>query len=292
MALLWVAPFSSGCQQSGPPPIRLGVDRGLEPLGLARFLVTGFEAEHGTEVRIRYGGADELQAWATAGELDVVLMVSEDAMTALEAEGLPIRAGTYAHEELVLIGPAKDALGRYGQASGPDLLRNIARANHRYLKAKRGSVERARHDRLFRMSKDRAQPGAFFDSDVDGVAFVERAIDSQAFAFVKRSSLLQAIRAGRKPHRIYRERDPGLVVRLMVAEIHPAKAQRPTRPELFDYVMGEAGRKAIESFGADRFGYPLFGPGAPPPGEGAGVPGLDRSQGDAEVDGTPEPNQR
>ena len=287
MGLLSVAPVSIGCQQSGPPPIRLGVDKGLEPLGLARFLVTGFEAEHGVKVRIRYGDVDELLTWSTAGALDVVLMVSEDAMAALEAEGLPIRTGTYAHEELVLIGPVKDALGRYGQASGPELLRNIARANHRYLKAKRGSVERARHDRLFRLSKDRAQPGSFFDSDVQGVAFVERAIDSQAFAFVKRSSLLQAIRAGRKPHRIYRERDPALVVRLMVAEIHPAKAKRPTRPELFDYVMGEAGRKAIESFGADRFGYPLFGPGAPPPGEGAGVPGLDRSSPSGDDDASP-----
>ena len=264
----------AACKPSGPPAIRLGVDRGLEPLGLARFLVTGFEDKHGDRVDIRYGGADELVMWANQGELDVVLVVSEGALDALEAEGLPVRAQTYAHEELVLIGPFEDMLGRHAKEKGAELLKSIARTNYRYIKAKPGSVERTRHDRLFRETRDRAEPGSFFDTDVDGLAFVERAIEDNAFAFVKRSSLLQAVRAGKRPHRVYKERDPALVVRLVLAEIHPAKTKRPSRPELFDYVMGEDGSEAVKAFGADRFGYPLFAASAPQEGKGARVPDL------------------
>lgn len=271
---LIAATLLAACTASGPPPIRVGVDRGLEPLGLARFVVAGFEEETKLRARIRYGGTDELLAWAHAGELDVVLMVSEDALAELAREGLPVRTETYAHEEFVVIGPFQDYLGRHAKQSGPSLMRNLARSNYRYLKARPGSVERARHDRLFRQTGDRAEPGSFFETKLEGEAFVGRAIEDQAFALVKRSSLLMSIRAGRRPHRVYKERDPALVLRLVLAEIHPAKAGRPTRPELFDYVMGEGGQAAVAVFGRDRFGLPLFAPGAPPAGAGAGVPEL------------------
>lgn len=257
---------------SGAAPVRVGVDRGLEPLGLARFLIAAFEDSSKQRVDLRYGGVDELLEWANAGALDAVLMVSEDALAALEKEGLPIRAETYAHEELVLIGPFEDVLGRYSKASGAKLIQNVARSNFRYLMAKKGSVERARHDRLFRMTGDRVEPGSFFETNLDGLELVERALDDQALALVKRSSLLRAIRTGRKPHRIYKEADPALVLRLVLAEIHPGKTGRPRQRRFFDYVMGEEGQKAVAAFGQDRFGYPLFAPGAPPEGRGAGVP--------------------
>ena len=250
----------------------------MEPVGLVRFLAAGFEDETKIRVKIRYGGTDELLAWANAGDLDVVFVTSEDSLTALEAEGLPLRAQTYAHEELVLIGPFQDYLGRHAKASGAKLLQNVARSNYRYLRAKEGSVERARHERLFRQGGDRIQPGSFFESKLAGEALVRSAIDTQAFALVKRSSLLAVIRSGVKPHRVYKESDPGLVLRLVLAEIHPGKTRRAVRPEFFDYVMGTAGQEAIASFGRERFGYPLFGPGAPPAGEGAGVPGLNQGR--------------
>ncbi len=282
LALLLVA-MSPACTR-GPPPIRVGVDRSLEPLGLGRFLLAGFETEAKMRTVLRYGGTDELLKWATDGELDVVLMVSEDALQALEDEGLPLRVDTLAHEELVLIGPERDYLGRYASASGPTLLQNLARVNYRYYKGGPGSVERARHDRLFRQTGDRREPGAFFDVGLEGRALVEKAIDDQAFALVKRSSLLMAIVEGKMPHRIYRERDPALVLRLVLIELHPAKTGRPIRPELFDYIMGEAGQKAVAAFGRERFGYPLFGAGAPPEGQGAGVPGIKPKGGSSSVD--------
>lgn len=261
-----------GCPSDDKNAIRLGVDRSLKPLGLARFLVAGFEEQSDDRVVVRYGGTEELLAWANAGELDEVLMVSESALDALYKEGLPVRVETYAHEELVLIGPFQNYLGRHAKDSGSRLLQHLARNNHLYFKGKKGSVEWARHQRLFRESGDREEPGAFFATEVEGVELVEKAIDQQAFAFVRRSSLLETVLRGKRPHRIYKEQDPSLVLRLVLAEIHPGKAKRPTRPEFFDYVMGEEGQKAVAVFGKDRFGYPLFAPGAPKEGEGAGVP--------------------
>ena len=269
---LWGATW--GCTRSGPPALQVGVDRSLKSLGLARFLVAGFEEETKQRASIRYGGTDELLAWANQGDLDVVLMVSEDALSALEAEGLPLRSETYAHEELVLIGPFNDLLGRFSAESGARLLQNVLRTNYRFLKGKPGSVERARYDRLFRLSGDRLEPGSAFNSDVEGAPLVKRAIKEQAFALVRRSSLLQSVVDGKRPHRVYKEQDPALVLRLVLAEIHPGKTGRPTRPEFFDYVMGSAGQDAVAAFGKDKFGYPLFAAGPPADGQGARVPGL------------------
>jgi ABC-type tungstate transport system permease subunit len=278
-ALLLAAAGAAGCPR-GEAPVVLGVDQSLKDLGLAEFLQAAYETEHKERLSLTYLDTGRLEAAVLAGEVDTALVMSEATRAALEADGAPIRSAIYAHEELVFIGPFENYLGDHIQDSdGVGILQAIARTNYRYLRARPGSVERARHELLFKRSGDRGLPGSFFESKLDGVALVREAVKGNAFALVRRSALLLAAQEGVTPHRIYREGDPALVLRLALVEVHPGKTRRPRRPGFYDFVLGEAGQAILARFGADRFGYPVYGPGAPPEGEGAKVPGLDASGG-------------
>ncbi|MCA9549554.1 MAG: hypothetical protein KC933_05920 [Myxococcales bacterium] len=275
-----VAAVSTGCPDSAR--VKVGVDQTLQDLGLAEFLQAAYEAETKERLELQYMDTAKLEKAVMAGEVDSALVMSEATREALESEGAPIRSAIYAHEELVFIGPFENMLGDHIQEeNGVGILQAIARSNYRYLRARPGSVERARHDLLFKLSRDRMEPGSFFETKLEGAALMKESVKANAFALVKRSALLLAALDGVTPHRIYREGDPALVLRLAVIEVHPGKTKRPRHPGFYDYVMGEKGQVILSRFGADRFGYPVYGAGAPPEGEGAKVPGLDNSGGAA-----------
>lgn len=268
-----------GCPSKEEDTVRVGADQTLEELGLIEFVLAAFEEEHKVPTRLVYDDTDGLQKRAEAGELDYFFVVSEASIEALKKKSIPIRVETYAHEEFVAIGPWEDLLGRHKEGSTVDFMKSVARSNYRFLKGKKGSVEYARHRLIFEESGDRQEPGSYFDTDLQGVELVKRAIANRSFALVKRSSLLQAAEQGHLPHRVYREADPGLVLRMVIVEVHPAKTRSKRKPALFDFVTGEKGKALVSSFGERRFGYPVFGPGEPPEGEGARVPKLEEKKG-------------
>lgn len=274
------------CPADEAAQTRVGVDASLKDLGFAEYLQAAYEEGTKARMTIRYLDTDALHEAALAGEVDYAVVLSEATRDALLDEGVPIRAEVFAHEELIFIGPFKDYLGKHSDRRGEYVLQAIARANYRYLKPKKGSVERARHDLLFERSGDRMEPGAFMESDESGEALVKATIEGNAFSLVKRSSLLLAAQDGMQPHRVYREGDEDLVLRLALVEVHPAKTRRERRPGFFDFVTGDEGQKIIETFGAQRFGIPVYGAGEPPEGEGAAVPALT-----GKVEATPPPSE-
>lgn len=278
LAALAVLP-ALGCPNPDDAALRIGADATLQGLGLVEYIQAAYEEQTKTPSKIVYGSTIELQKLAETGKLDYAFVVSEDTMEEFKKEGLPIRAQTYAHEELVFIGPWDNMLGSHNYGNAKDMMKNISRSNYRYLRAKIGSVEWARHKRLFRIGGDRGEPGSFFSTKVEGVDFVKEVIERNAFGLVKRSAVLQSVIEGKLPHRLYKEADPDLVLRLVIVEIHPGKTKRKRSPGLYDLIMGGKGRSLIERFGANKFGYPMFAPGEPPEGEGAGVPGLKKKKG-------------
>ena len=258
-----------GCPK-GEPDVVIGVDKSLQDLGLAEFIRAAYEEQSKERLRVEHLDTNALQSAAFAGKLDYALVLSEETRRALEEEGIGVRSEVFAHEELIYIGPYKNYLGDHVDAADAvGVMQAMARANYRYLRGRLGSAERARHELLFKKSGDRLQPGAFFETKLDGVDLVRQAIESNSFALVRRSAILLAALEGKKPHRIYREGDAELVLRLALLEVHPGKTKRPRKPGFFDFLTGEDGQKVVQTFGAERFGLPVYGLGQPPAGEGA-----------------------
>ncbi len=273
--LLASAVLPAGCpDRSDQTIVRVAADRTLKDLGLVEYVLAAFEEETKTRTRLVYADTETLGKQAASGNFDYAFVVSEETQRALEKQSIPIRSETYAHEEFVVIGPWENMLGTHSEGDAVELMMNIARSSYRFVKGKVGSVEYARYQALFEKSGDRLQPGSVFKSDLEGTELVNSAIESRAFALVKRSSLLQAALQGHMPHRIYREADPELVLRMVLVEIDPARTRMERKPALFEFVMGPKGRALVDNFGAEQFGYPIFGVGEPPEGQGAHVPKL------------------
>ncbi len=244
----------------------------MKELGLGEYLVASYQEQEKRRARLIYSSVEDLQKQAFAGELDVLIVVSEDTLDRIDQQGIAQRVQTLAHEGLIYIGPYRDYLGKHGAGSGVKLQQAIARSNHRYLKAAEGSAERARHDRFFKLTGDAFEPGSFFNTELEGVELAKSAIESGAFSLVRRSSLLLAAKDKVLPHRIFRAGEEDLVLRLVAIEVHEAKTKRPPRPELFDFFISDAGKALFSSFGRTRFGVPVYTGGAPKAGEGAAVP--------------------
>lgn len=272
--LLVMSFLLAACPQNEEETIRFGVDASLEELGLGEFIQASFEEETKQRTKLIYADTDELLALAEAGKVDTAFVISEDTLERLEKAGVPIRAQTYAHEELVMIGPYVDRLGHHGKTKGAAFLQNVSRLNYRYLKGKPGSVELARHKKLYRESGDAAEPGAWTGTSFEGTALVRAAIEANAFSLVKRSSLLVAATEGKLPHRVYKHGDPAFVLRMVVVEVHPGKTRRDRHPELFDFITSKKGQAIVERFGVERFGTPVYRAGAPEEGLGADMTDL------------------
>lgn len=277
---LFALALLAGCpDKSDEATVRVAADRTLTELGLVEYLLAAFEDQTKTRTRLMYDDVDGIKKRGLSGEVDYVFVVTESTLATLEKESIPMRLLTYAHEELVLIGPWENMLGRYTGGDAIEMVKNVARSTYRFLKAKEGSVEYARFMELVEKSGDRELAGSIFPTEEEGVALVKHAIDSRSFALVKRSSLLQAVKQGYLPHRIYREADPGLVLRMVLVEVHPAKTHMKRKPELFDWLLSDKGKSLVENFGEAEFGYPVFGVGEPEEGQGARIPKLEAKKG-------------
>lgn len=274
MKRVWVLSlfFVAGCPQDEKDTIRFGVDKSLQELALGEFIQASYEEATKQRTELVYADTDALFELANEGKVDTAFVISERALERLQTAGIPIRAETYAHEELMMIGPYEDRLGNHAQSTGALFLQNVGRLNYRYLKAKPGSVERARHTKLFVEGGDAAEPGAWFETPYEGAELARQAIERNAFALVKRSSLLIAATEGKLPHRIYKQSDPALVLRMVVVEVHPSRTKRPRHTGLFDFITSEAGQKIVEKFGVQRFGIQVYVAGAPEEGMGAVIP--------------------
>lgn len=257
-----------GCPPPAEDAIRFGVDSSFDEVGLGPWLEVAFERSSQAPVVVERRSATALLEGVRAGRLDEVLLLSGEVVEVLEREGLLAEEAALGHEELLLIGPRENHLGKYASSRGAALLGNVARTNYRYLVPDPESVEGARHQRLFSETGDRFAPGSWLSTDLSGVELVRAAVERNAFALVRRSSVLLAAREGIYPYRIYAEGDPALVLEVFAGRVHPGKAGRE-REALHRWLTSDEGREVFETFGEDRLGHAIYAPGSPPEGEGA-----------------------
>lgn len=88
-----------------------------------------FEEKTGYRVELTETGTVDVIAEAfAAGEADVLTMHSSDTTTNLVADGYGVNMRPWAHNELVIMGPASDPAGIRGMTDGVEALRKIAAA--------------------------------------------------------------------------------------------------------------------------------------------------------------------
>ena len=263
--------MTTACPSSGKDAVRLGIDPALSEVGLGAWLKAVYEQKTDGRVRLVEIPANGLLAAVEKGELDEVVVVSPKTLQALQSQGLLADTVPVAHEEFLVVGPEKNLLGRHAHSKGSELLRNISRSNFKTLEPDPASLEGARHRELFQKSGDRLKPGSWFETQLSGVELVEASVKRNAYAIVRRSSMLIAARRGSVPARIWSERDPELTLVLHLGQVHPARAQGASeQAEAFHaWLKGPEGKVVWTTIGVNQVGHPFFASGPPSPGEGA-----------------------
>jgi ABC-type tungstate transport system permease subunit len=279
LAATLLAVAALGCPTSESPSTaavpRIGADRALERSGLAPYLRAAFETTHRERCAWIFAEADELERRATAGELDVVLLMDRGRADALAAAGVVRRVEVLGHEEAVIIGPIEDQFRSHGTVDPVEMVQNIIRSNYLVLTPAVGSSEHDVFRRLEKAARDRPGSGSQEASPLSGPKLVAELVKRKAFGVVLRSSILFAALEGVRPLRVYLDGQPDLVVPIVAAEVHPARTARPEASVLWGFLTGDASRGILEAFGAQRFGLPIYQPGLPAGGRGATVPGVD-----------------
>ena len=107
---------------------------------------------------------------------------------------------------------------------------------------------------------------------MSGTAFVKEVVRRNAFGLVRRSSLVLAASDGIKPHRVYQQGEPDLVLPVRILFAHPARAKQGHARLIQEYVMNGRWRSILEKLGASRVGLPFYSLGMPETGAGAKAP--------------------
>jgi tungstate transport system substrate-binding protein len=131
-ALPLPAVAEDGCRESGRDPrvVRAVVIGGMtREVDLWPAVAQKFEEKTGYRVElVDTGTVDVIAARFAAGEADLLTMHTSDTTTNLVADGYGDNMRPWAHNDLVIMGPASDPAGIQGMTDGVEALKKIAAA--------------------------------------------------------------------------------------------------------------------------------------------------------------------
>ncbi|MEE2904202.1 MAG: hypothetical protein VYC39_17880 [Myxococcota bacterium] len=265
-----------GCDEFLAPQasteVILGVDISFRETGIAEAFRAGFEQASHKRLQFSYREPEILAKALRDGQLEAVLTSRAVWSDQTLVEGIVSKEEAIAHEEFVFIGPAEDKFRSHGSKGPVEFLQNVIRSNYLYLVARPSSFEQEAHARLERKTGNRPGSGSQIETTLSGTAFVKEVVRRNAFGLVRRSSLVLAASEGIKPHRVYQQGEPQLVLPVRILFAHPARAKQGHALLIQEYLVSGQWRSILEKLGASRVGLPFYSLGMPKAGAGARAP--------------------
>ncbi len=252
---------AEGCEEADRRALTLGIPTTVQDSGLLDALEPDFERAH-PDYRLRFvaAGSGELLALGARGDVDAFLAHAPAAEERFMAEGHGSLRRPVMENDFVIVGPAADPAAVRGMKDAAAALAQIAAVGATFVS--RGD-ESGTHQKEIALREMGGAPagGPAYREAGEGMGQVLRAAselgaytlcDRATFTNLKETLRLDVLVEG----------DPRLlnVYSVIVAD----RARQPEAARAFaDWLTSEAGRRAIESYGVERFGAPLFRP-APP----------------------------
>jgi tungstate transport system substrate-binding protein len=247
---------------SGSDPDRdviLATTTSTQDSGLLDALVPLFEERTGLRVKTIAVGTGEALAMARRGDADVVLAHAPTLERESVAEGFTVNRRRVMHNDFVVVGPAADPARIHGGNSGAEALTRIAAAGSAFASRGDRSGTHFREQKLWKAAGIDPVGDWYFETGqgMGGTLLVASA--RGAYALSDRGTHL-ALRERTElvPHV---EGDPALLNVYSVMEVNPERFPEVNQEgarAFADFLWSEEARAIIESFGAERFGEPLF----------------------------------
>jgi len=228
--------------------------------GLLDVLVPMFERRTGLTVKTISVGTGQALALAARGEADVTLAHAPSLERTYVEEGKMRNRRLVMYNDFVLIGPAEDPAGIKGMKVAGALAR-IAESRSRFVS--RGDKSGTHTLELGLWKQAGIEPkGAWYIESGQGMgATLGIADDRRAYTIADRGTWLALQKRIALPVLVEKER---LLLNVYsVMEVNPANGPRVNAPggaAFADFMVSPETQAVIGTFGADKYGQPLFVP--------------------------------
>ena len=239
----------------------LSTTTSVQDSGLLDVLVPLFEKRAGYTVKTISVGTGQALALAARGEADVTLAHSPSLEKKYVAQGKMLNRRLVMLNDFVIVGPREDPARVKEASNAVDALRRIAASRSRFVSRGDGSGTHELEASLWKRAG--VTPGGvwYMETGQGMGATLSVANEKNAYTLVDRATYL-AFRKGVR-FEILLEKDRSLLNIYSVMEVNPANGSRvnPAGGKAFaDFLVSAEAQQLIRSFGAEKFGQPLFVP--------------------------------
>lgn len=261
LALALVLSAAPSGQGAGSTTVILSTTTSTQDSGLLDVLVPMFERQTGFTVKTISVGTGQALALAARGEADVTLAHAPALERTYVAEGKMRNRRLVMYNDFLVVGPETDPAKIRGERRVAEALRRIAAAPARFVS--RGDRSGTHSLELALWKQAGIEPaGAWYIESGQGMgATLGIANDRRGYTLTDRATLLAFRRRIQLQPMV--EGDRALLNVYSVMEVNPANGSRVNAAggkAFADFMVSPAAQQVIGSFGADRFGQPLFVP--------------------------------
>lgn len=245
-------------------PIILATTTSTQDSGLLDELLPVFEKETGYRVKTIAVGSGQAMALGRRGEADILLVHSPAAEQEFLAQGYGIGRTQVMYNDFVIVGPAADPARIGGMSSARGAISRISSSGSLFISRGDDSGTHQLEKKLWRDAALKPDGNRWYQQTGLGMGqTLSVAAEKKGYTLSDRGTFL-ALQKG-LGLKVLVEGDPLLLNIYHLIEVNPVKWPKVNSPgaqELHRFLVSEKAQRMIGSFGAVRFGSPLFTPAA------------------------------
>ncbi len=260
-AALIALPAALAAAPAQSTTVILSTTTSTQDSGLLDVLVPIFERKTGLTVKTIAVGTGQALALAGRGEADVALVHAPTLEKKYAAEGKLLNRRLVMYNDFVIIGPPEDPARVKGLRGAAEALKRIAQSRARFVS--RGDRSGTNLLELALWKDVGVEPrGPWYIESGQGMGQTLLIADERrAYTITDRGTYLAFARRLSLP--VLLEKDRPLLNLYSVLEVNPANGPRVNAAggrAFADFMVSPEAQVAIKTFGADKFGQPLFIP--------------------------------
>jgi tungstate transport system substrate-binding protein len=263
LALLTAAAFLAGCSGRPAPTLTLATTTSTQDSGLLDVLLPRFREQSGVEVKAVAVGTGQALELGRRGDADVLLVHDPDGEQRFMEEGLGVGRRQVMYNDFVLVGPPADPAGVKGLPSAAAAFTRIARTEAPFVSRGDESGTHAKEKAVWQKAGVEPKGGWYVRAGAGMGHVLRMASEKRAYTLSDRGTFL-ALRGGLELA-VLGEGDPLLVNQYSVILVNPRKhphVRSEAAQRFADFLLSAEARRLVAEFGKDRYGEPLFFPGA------------------------------
>jgi tungstate transport system substrate-binding protein len=255
----WMAPA-----QAQEKTIILATTTSTQDSGLLDVLIPVFEKKTGSFVKTIAVGSGQAMAMGEKGEADVLLVHSPDAEKKFVSDGYGVNRRLIMHNDYVIVGPTEDPAKVKGLKPAAEALKKVASSSALFLSRGDNSGTHAKEKSLWQIAAIQPEGQKWYQQTGLGMGqTLNVTSEKKGYALADRGTYL-AVKKNLSLD-ILVEGDAALLNIYHVIEVNPAKWPKVNAAgarAFADFMVSGETQQIIKTFGADKFGSPLFFPDA------------------------------